>query len=119
MFNRKRHLYAEFNHSMRAVQFFLEEEDDQGGKTHGAEVILHQVVPGGMTPALFTLTPESAVVLMDDLWRAGIRPSDIRHAQETVAAKEQHIADLRGVIGFLHAHIATLLNLVSSRKEQP
>ena len=45
----------------------------------------------------FHLTMESAQSLMDDLWNAGIRPTDTRDRSETVKAMLNHIEDLRKV----------------------
>jgi hypothetical protein len=57
-------------------------------------------------PAPAMLSQESAVRLMDSLWKAGVRPSisagldtDSRKAYETlVAAKDKHISDLREIV---------------------
>jgi hypothetical protein len=47
---------------------------------------------------LFFLGEREAIRLMDDLWNAGIRPSSTRAANETLAAKDAHIQDLRRIV---------------------
>lgn len=49
-------------------------------------------------PALFTLEKKAAQRLMDDLWWAGLRPSAAQAGDATLAAKDAHIADLRGLL---------------------
>lgn len=44
-----------------------------------------------------TIPLEAAQQLMDDLWRAGIRPAHNEHTAETVKALQDHTKDLRRV----------------------
>ena len=51
------------------------------------------------------LSPESAVGLMDSLWAAGVRPTQIGTAGH-VQAQAEHIEDLRMVVKELLPHFA-------------
>ena len=69
-----------------ATQLVMTDLEESGG-----EGVYH--------PPLFGLTPERAQLLMDDLWAAGIRPSQEEGAAGALAAKDEHLQDMR-VIAF-------------------
>ena len=46
----------------------------------------------------FSLTPENAIMLMDDMWRAGVRPTDHQNVNAVVAAKDETIAALMNLL---------------------
>ncbi len=48
-----------------------------------------------LIPAMCELTPDAAQLLMDDLWRCGLRPTEARLGNESVQAMKEHIGDLR------------------------
>ena len=47
-----------------------------------------------ITEPTFTMTPEAAQTLMDDLWRCGIRPSRDRDENAT----KEHLQDMRKIV---------------------
>lgn len=48
------------------------------------------------TPTL-SLSPDEAVALMDELWQAGVRPTDIGTAGQ-LAATQAHLQDMRALV---------------------
>lgn len=46
----------------------------------------------------FVISMESGQKLMDDLWNAGVRPTDSRDKSDIIQAKNEHIQDLRKII---------------------
>lgn len=57
------------------------------------EFALASEIPNDEAP--IRLDQESAQMLMNDLWNAGIRPSDACDKSDVINAKNQHIEDLR------------------------
>ncbi len=45
-----------------------------------------------------TMPLADATQLMNDLWAAGVRPTEFQAASETVQAMKEHIADLRTIV---------------------
>lgn len=53
----------------------------------------------GITPApTFSLEPEAAQQLMDELWHAGIRPTEGTGSAGSLAATERHLSDMRALV---------------------
>ena len=50
---------------------------------------------GSDIPATLRLTADEAQVLMDDLWRAGTRPTEGAGSAGALAATERHLEDMR------------------------
>ena len=49
-------------------------------------------------PPTMNLTEGETQLLFDALWKAGLRPSAGRDINAIVTAKEEHLADLRGIL---------------------
>lgn len=47
----------------------------------------------------FTLPPEAAQALMDELWRHGLRPTQGQQSEGQLAATQAHLEDLRSIAG--------------------
>jgi len=63
-----------------------------------AEGILgRETKPGLINNSAFTLSSARAQGLLDSLWRAGIRPSDMGDYEKIKKATENHLADLRDI----------------------
>lgn len=52
---------------------------------------------GRMEPAL-ELTPEDGQAFMDELWRAGLRPTEGTGSAGSLAATERHLEDMRALV---------------------
>ncbi len=72
------------------------------------------IVPQG--PTVF-LDWNAAQSLMDAMYAAGVRPSEARHVNDTVAAVKEHIADLRKVAFGLLDHMTAEPELVQAPRE--
>jgi hypothetical protein len=48
-------------------------------------------------PALFSLPPSAAQTLMDDLWAAGVRPTEGAGSAGAMAAVQKHLEDMRKI----------------------
>ena len=49
-------------------------------------------------PPAFTLHNEQAQQFMDELWRAGFRPTEGSGSAGSLAATERHLADMRALV---------------------
>jgi len=45
----------------------------------------------------FEINRNNIQCLMDDLWRAGVRPKESRYKSETITAKDNHLLDMRKI----------------------
>ena len=52
---------------------------------------------GNRIPATFCLKPNESQVLMDDLWNAGMRPSEILSPVTAEAPLKEHLKDMRSI----------------------
>jgi hypothetical protein len=78
------------------ISFFMIEYDDQGREC-GVR-LTREETPLDMhrdTAPTFSLDPEDAQTLMDDLWRAGLRPTEGRQSEGVTAAQNRHLEDMR------------------------
>jgi len=60
-------------------------------------IILTTADPGQYLPASLQLTNDQAQTLMDDLWRAGLRPTEGTGSAGALKAVENHLADMRKI----------------------
>jgi hypothetical protein len=68
-----------------------------GGETKIATVQWETIADNAEMKPLLTIRMEQAQVLMDDLWNAGVRPTEGAGSAGAMRAAEHHIADLRRV----------------------
>lgn len=52
---------------------------------------------GDFIPNIFRLNKEQSKSLMDDLWRAGVRPSSGEGSVGQIGATEKHLEDMRTI----------------------
>jgi len=57
-------------------------------------VVFETVSPGVASNPAISLRPEEARNLMDELWRAGVRPSEVGSPGQ-LKATERHLEDMR------------------------
>lgn len=53
---------------------------------------------GLIAPPFLSLAPEDAQSLMDELWSAGLRPSEGSGSAGSLAATERHLEDMRALV---------------------
>jgi len=54
--------------------------------------------PGGFTEPMFSLPPEEAQKLMNELWKAGIRPHNGEGTNSQTEAIKYHLEDMRKLV---------------------
>ena len=69
----------------------------QNGDTKVATIQWETISANAEMRPLLLIRKEQAQVLMDDLWNAGIRPTEGAGSAGAMRAAEHHIADLRRV----------------------
>jgi hypothetical protein len=68
------------------------------GDTVGAgDLTFTTIDEGSYVEPTCRLAPGEAQELMDELWRAGIRPADGTGSTGQLGATERHLADMRGI----------------------
>jgi hypothetical protein len=73
--------------------------DHETGLRSVAEPVQMRVVDHGeqvMTPT-FSLRPDEAQQLMDELWRCGLRPTEGSGSAGSLAATERHLKDMQAI----------------------
>lgn len=63
----------------------------------GEPVVMRKVndLDNSVPPPLLQLRPEQAQLLMDDLWRCGLRPSEGSGSAGALAATQAHLKDMQ------------------------
>ena len=95
--------FAQYNLPGQCVELFLAQD-------HGQSIPLPIIMQtrtndGSMIDPLLRLKEVEAQGLFDALWKAGLRPSDKANADDVVAAKDEHIIDLRRMAFDTKPHI--------------
>ncbi len=93
-------LKCQYDMSQDALMFLLCELDfmSQFMTAIAEPVVMKKKEEGVVMHPTFHLSMEAAQQLMDQLWRCGIRPKDAEGTVGTLAAKEEHIKDLRKML---------------------
>lgn len=84
---------APWAHSVEIAAF----KKVMGGATKVAALQWEPIAENAEMKPLLTIRMEQAQVLMDDLWNAGVRPTEGAGSAGAMRAAEHHIADLRRV----------------------
>lgn len=72
----------------------------QRGQTASAvaePLTFREVAVGELPPPTASLQPEEAQQLMDELWRAGLRPTEGTGSAGSLAATERHLKDMQAI----------------------
>ncbi len=76
--------------------YLLRDRRRLGGAAEQATLAWVQAPAEGLTPdQSFSLEIEAAQTLMDDLWNAGIRPTEGAGSAGAMLATQKHLADMR------------------------
>jgi hypothetical protein len=84
----------------RSIELRAAFTTDSGRLSVLSSVNVTEVEPGQLgplDPLLLTLTDADATALIDELWRAGVRPSEHGSAGQ-LAATEKHLQDMRRLV---------------------
>ena len=81
-----------------SVEIRLGRYGDQSGDLYAAKPIEFERIDRGahVDPAM-VLPIDAAQMLMDELWRVGLRPSEGSGSAGSLAATERHLADMRSI----------------------
>ena len=93
------HIAAAFNYGTGNIDIYIyshKDGDDVRHQMHGSETI--ELKPGEAAPGpSFSINHKEAIHLMDMLWRAGIKPSEIGTVGHLEATK-YHLEDMRKLV---------------------
>lgn len=71
---------------------------DDRGTSIAKPLTLERIEEGAYVPEpTLTLTNQGAQMLMDELWRCGLRPSEGAGSAGSLAATERHLKDMQAV----------------------
>ena len=82
------------------VDLHIAIRNDDGSLDVAAPLMLSRLTEadrGRVCLPCVTLPPEAAQSLMDELWSAGLRPSEGTGSAGSLAATERHLADMRSL----------------------
>ena len=101
MFNNLR-LRPQFNLMNDTYEFYLVEKQEEGRVAVGQPVVMvtedmAAVMSYPYHSPTFWLRPEQAQALMDDLFNAGVRPSEMGYPGQLAAVK-YHLEDMRRLV---------------------
>lgn len=92
-------IQAERRPWMDKVEVHIVADSVDDGPLYAAQALTFvKVEEGAMReePAM-SLRPAEAQLLMDELWRAGLRPTEGTGSAGSLAATERHLADMRNI----------------------
>jgi hypothetical protein len=91
---------AHMNPGWLSVDLFLLARDQHGDISHVAQPVVFEPneETGRMLEPLVRLPEEAAKQLAEDLWDAGVRPSQAKSRQDEINALQAHIADLQKLV---------------------
>ena len=67
------------------------------GNAYGVNVIMETKEPGLMVEPTIRIGMNEAQTLMDDLWNAGLRPTEGAGSAGSLRATEKHLGDMRKI----------------------
>lgn len=68
------------------------------GRYHCVDVVMQEKAPAEYVPPAMTISANAAQTLMDDLWAAGIRPTEGAGSAGALAATQKHLEDMRTLV---------------------
>jgi len=84
------------------VKFWVKKRTSDGTRSAFAQPLEFKVLTaeeeGTELPPAFAMQDEQAQQFMDELWRAGFRPSEGSGSAGSLAATERHLADMRALV---------------------
>lgn len=88
------------NYRPRGINLFIDDIDLEGGRigtVHCVEFVKRENLFEEGPPAPITLDDHAAQKLIDDLWDAGLRPSEGSGSAGCLAATQKHLKDMRAI----------------------
>jgi hypothetical protein len=89
---------AHVNPMVDGIDFYIVEKGPHGSRRIARNVIMEPMEEWtSPPPAPFWLTRDNAKKLMDDLWNAGIRPTERDETEGALSATKEHLKDMRDI----------------------
>jgi hypothetical protein len=86
-----------FNPAIRSYELYLYTEERDGSIHAATPAVMERIDEGKeILGPLLRMDPVSAQILIDELWKAGVRPHEIGGAGE-LAATQRHLDDMRKI----------------------
>ncbi len=87
------------NPSIRGIEFYITYKQPYSDDRHIGRVAMKKIKGNEAVwnPPAFWLTDHNAQKLMDDLWYAGVRPSEHGEAEGELKATKKHLQDMRNL----------------------
>lgn len=79
------------------IQVAVLEKHPTGRVMHAERLTLHELTPGEYIEPTMSLRNDEAQMLMDELWRCGLRPSEGSGSAGSLAATERHLKDMQTI----------------------
>jgi hypothetical protein len=91
-------IYAERSLVRKRVDVTLLQDEIDGYVLAGLPVVMERVEPFvEIAKPTFSLENDTAQMLMDELWRCGLRPTEGSGSAGSLAATERHLRDMQNV----------------------
>jgi len=91
---------AEYSFNLGKYQVYLFQENQNGKRFFATDIVFKPVEENYDRNVPLQLDKESAQQLMDDLWRAGLRPAELKNTPDTstaLKATQYHLEDMRKI----------------------
>lgn len=97
MIDQGEYLRASFQPWSASIGFYALRRDEEGRAQVAGRIEWVERPPFGSASPTFTLDDAAAQRLMDDLWDAGLRPTQGKQSEGMFAAQSAHLADMRAI----------------------
>lgn len=88
---------AQKNDYGRNIGIRIARENGDGSLSAVQELVFAPVDEFAFSLPSFTLSPEQAQLLMDELWNCGLRPTEGSGSAGSLAATQEHLKDMRTI----------------------
>ena len=88
---------ADIGFGREKIDLYAFQKDSRGGSAAEKLVFVKQEPQFRLEPFI-EIESQEAQVLMDDLWEAGIRPTEARGSAGAMKAVQGHLADMRKIV---------------------
>lgn len=80
------------------IEFMVIQKSENGRTSVGRSITMQTIEEGeAFGDPTFSLRPDEAQAMMDELWRVGLRPSEGTGSAGSLAATERHLKDMQAI----------------------
>lgn len=80
------------------VDLLFEVRHDNGRRSVGTHVVFAPAAEDIPIPPTLAIPRPAAQMLMDELWRCGLRPTEARGGDQAFEAQRRHLEDMRVIV---------------------